>query len=599
MGGVKLIRPTHLLLAWFTVASAQTSKLSPDLRKLLDTQSATKEVDVLVQFGTKDKTAKVQSKLLKGRTRGVYEELGGAAQTMFDRDIRALESNPDISYVSLDRKVKASVAQASDFGNVTAGVDVAASRGLTGKGIGVAVIDSGISAHPDLAPRVVYRESFISGLNTDAYGHGTHVAGIIAGNGSASAGAVRGVAPGVNLIDLRALDAQGVSSDSLLIAALERAILLRNQYNIRVINLSVGRPIYESLHRDPLVKAVEAAWKKGITVVVAAGNGGRSGYASILAPANSPAVITVGAMKTLGTPSRTDDIIASYSSKGPSWGDMVVKPDLVAPGNLIVAARVPGSTLDRAYPANVVDSYYSRAGGTSAAAPFVAGAAALLLEADSTLTPDMIKARLMKSAWKGYAPSSVSVEPSTGAVYPATHDMFTVGAGYLDVPAALADTTKANAPATSPWIVYNAGLSQGLLVNPRRSLWDNSTWSLANVWGRQAVEPLTVAWGDTAAWGSTSRVYGSTVAWGDTAAWGSATARTTTVAWGETVAWGDTAAWGSSAAWGSTARWGTSAAWGSTSAKADSAAWGDTVSWGDTVAWGDSAAWGAWFAGEK
>ena len=177
----------------------------------------------------------------------------------------------------------------------------------------------------------------------DDYGHGTHVAGIVAGNGASSKGAVHGIAPGVNLLDLRVLDAQGMSSDSVIIAALDRAIKLRSQYNIRVINLSLGRPIYESYRTDPLTQAVEAAWKKGIVVVVAAGNLGRNGYATILSPANSPSVITVGAMKTLDTPSKGDDQIASYSSKGPSWGDLVVKPDIVAPGNQIVGLRDTGS----------------------------------------------------------------------------------------------------------------------------------------------------------------------------------------------------------------------------------------------------------------
>ena len=104
------------------------------------------------------------------------------------------------------------------------------------------------------------------------------------------------------LVDLQVLDAHGMSNDTAILAALDRAVKLSRQYNIRVINLSLGRPIYESYRRDPLTKAVEAAWKRGIVVVVAAGNYGRHGYATVLSPANSPAVITVGAMKTLDTP---------------------------------------------------------------------------------------------------------------------------------------------------------------------------------------------------------------------------------------------------------------------------------------------------------
>src|SRR5205807_6208620 len=124
--------------------------------------------------------------------------------------------------------------------------------------------------------------------------------------------------------------------------------------------LSLGRPIYERCNRDPLGRAVEAAWANGIVVVTAAGNLGRNGYATILSPANSPHAITVGAMKTLSTYPRTDDLIASYSSKGPTYIDLTVKPDVVAPGNQIVSLLAPNSTLVASAPGNVIyPSYYT------------------------------------------------------------------------------------------------------------------------------------------------------------------------------------------------------------------------------------------------
>src|SRR5207302_9463160 len=215
--------------------------------------------------------------------------------------------------------------------------------GLDGTGVGVAIIDSGVFNHDDLqkssglGSRVVYSESFIPGdpSTNDAYGHGTHVAGIVAGNGHDSASGYPtqylGVAPNANIINLRVLDANGSGTDSQVIAAIQRAIQLKSTYNIRVINLSLGRSVYESYTLDPVCQAVEAAWKSGIVVVVAAGNAGRNndygrlGYATIQAPGNDHNVITVGAPKPNGTLQRRDDRVASFSSKGPTRLDHVVK----------------------------------------------------------------------------------------------------------------------------------------------------------------------------------------------------------------------------------------------------------------------------------
>ena len=165
------------------------------------------------------------------------------------------------------------------------------------------------------------------------------MAGIIAGNGSLSGGRYAGVAPAASLIDLRALDANGAGSDSTVIAAIQAAIALRKTYNIRVINLSLGRGIPVSYTQDPLCQAVEAAWNNGIVVVVAAGNYGRlsvsgsNGFGTITAPGNDPFVITVGATKSNGSGSQIAETKASYSSKGPTTYDHVVKPDIMAPGH--------------------------------------------------------------------------------------------------------------------------------------------------------------------------------------------------------------------------------------------------------------------------
>jgi serine protease AprX len=247
----------------------------------------------------------------------------------------------------------------------------------------------------------------------DQYGHGTHVAGLIAGDGLSSTGpffskTFKGIAPGANIVNLRVLDENGAGTDSLVIAAIDEAISLKSRYNIRVINLSLGRAVYESYKLDPLCQAVEQAWKNGIVVVVATGNNGRyqptDGYATVTSPGNDPYVITVGAMKPMGTPTRVDDLIASYSSKGPTVVDAIVKPDVVAPGNLLTSLEAPNSTLYNELPGNQVPfSYYVNGGssassptyftlsGTSMATGIVSGVVADLLQKSPRLTPDQVK----------------------------------------------------------------------------------------------------------------------------------------------------------------------------------------------------------------
>jgi serine protease AprX len=288
----------------------------------------------------------------------------------------------------------------------------------------VAVIDSGIANRPDLyktgttTTRVVYHQSWVGGT-ADDFGHGTHVAGIVGANGADSSGSTfrrtyKGVAPGVNLIDLKVLDANGAGSESNVIDAIQTAISLKNTYNIRVINLSLGRPVFESYTLDPLCQAVEAAWKAGIVVVVAAGNYGRDntlgtrGYGTIASPGNDPYVITVGAANAKGTTFTWDDTPATYSSKGPTMVDHIVKPDLIAPGNNVVSllastncslylpsAQVKYATYqDLGGPSGVSDDYL-KLSGTSMATPVVSGTVALMLQKTPSLTPDQVKARLM------------------------------------------------------------------------------------------------------------------------------------------------------------------------------------------------------------
>ena len=350
----------------FSVASSvaegghKHAKLSPELQSAPPTGN----VDVIVQYKTTPSEQHLKKVTAKGAKlkRNLSVIHGAAFKGVPAGALAELAADPDVAYISPDRPLKGS---SLDYAPESVNAPWAwTQRALDGKGIGVAVIDSGVTPVGDLywydpatgayGLRVVYSQSFVPGSSDryDAYGHGTHVAGVIASAGWYSWGSkfshqFKGIAPNANIINLRALDAHGSGTDSSVIAAIETAIRLKSQYNIRVINLSLGRPVFESYTVDPLCQAAEEAWKAGIVVVAAAGNDGRNdsqdteGYGTIAAPGNDPYVITVGAMKTAGTPDRADDQIASYSSKGPSSIDHVVKPDLVAPGNKIVSTLSP------------------------------------------------------------------------------------------------------------------------------------------------------------------------------------------------------------------------------------------------------------------
>jgi serine protease AprX len=473
-----------------------------------------------------------------------------------------LEEDSDVAYISPDRAVSGML----DLALPAIGADTAQAWGYDGTGIGVAVIDSGITVKndlrtPALVSRVGYSQNFAADNYTaDLYGHGTHVAGIIGGNGSASNcwscfKSVKGIAPGVNLVNLRALDTNGSGTDSAVIAAIQQAILLKNQYNIRVINLSLGRGIFDGYANDPLCQAVERAWNAGIVVVVAAGNYGRdnsndnNGYGTITSPGNDPYVITVGAMKTNGTPERTDDLIASYSSKGPTLIDHVVKPDLVAPGNQVVSLlSSTTSTLPVNYPqdrlllsyykvgATGYSSSYYRLSGTSMATPMVSAAAALMLQKDPSLTPDQVKARLMKTAYKTFPTTSTAYDSSTGLTYTSQYDIFTVGAGYVDVAAALANTDLVPAAAggaKSPGARYDPSTGQVYLLTESSLVWGSSlTWDTSIVWGS------SVAWG--------TNLEGQSLVWGSSVCWGNSTSSAFSLIWGSSLTWGSSITWGSS-----------------------------------------------------
>nr|WP_239143856.1 S8 family serine peptidase [Actinoplanes philippinensis] len=270
---------------------------------------------------------------------------------------------------------------------------------LTGAGIGVALIDSGVAPVAGLnqpgkvinGPDLSF-ESQTPGLQyLDTYGHGTHMAGIIAGSDPSSG--FQGVAPGAHLISLKTAAYDGAVDVSQVIAAIDWVVAHRNDpgLNIRVLNLSFGTDSIQPSLTDPLSFAVESAWKKGIVVVTSAGN---DGAARVTMPAANPYVLAVGAADPNGTDTRTDDTIATFSNRG----TVVRHPDLLAAGRSLVSLRVPGSYIDTQYPTARVGDNLFRGSGTSQAAAVVSGSVALLLQQRPGLTPDQVKQLLMKAA---------------------------------------------------------------------------------------------------------------------------------------------------------------------------------------------------------
>ncbi len=283
----------------------------------------------------------------------------------------------------------------------TIGSNTLHQNGLTGEGVTIAVLDTGIYTHPDLADRITTFVDFINNREQpyDDNGHGTHCAGDAAGNGTASNGLYMGPAPGANVIGVKVLDKLGSGSLSTVIAGVDWCIQNKERYGIDIISMSLGSTATGPAADDPMVRAVERAWNAGIVVCVAAGNEGpRRG--SIASPGISPRVITVGAMDDRNTESRDDDIIADFSSRGPT-SDQAAKPDLLAPGVAIVSLRSPNSYLDKLQKSNRVANNYFVLSGTSMATPICAGAVALILQHLQSngipYTPDSVKLTLLNS----------------------------------------------------------------------------------------------------------------------------------------------------------------------------------------------------------
>ena len=415
----------------FVLAAAGTARAQSSGHDKLDRflqQQARKPAGrtrVIVQFRSDADVRVFGKRAAIGRRLGPKSQVAEVDNT----ELANIVASAGVDRVMVDRPVFATLERT---GLSTGAVLARQQLSVTGHGVGVAVIDSGITGwHDDLYrtgsrtwsrtdSQIAHFKDFttdtpqlwFSNPAYDDYGHGTPVAGIIAGTGYDSKGKHKGIAPGARLIGLKVMDGLGRGYVSDVIAALDYAVAVRSTYNVRVINLSVAAGVHESYWLDPLTLAARRAVDAGIVVVASAGNlglneGGEVQAGGITAPGNAPWVLTVGASSEQGTSVRSDDTLARFSSRGPTWIDFAAKPDLVAPGVGIESLSDPGSTLYASLPTMLVSGSagfgllykpYLSLSGTSMAAPVVTGTVALMLEANPKLTPNAVKAILQYTA---------------------------------------------------------------------------------------------------------------------------------------------------------------------------------------------------------
>jgi serine protease AprX len=384
-----------------------------------------------------------------------------------------------------------------------------------GRGVGIAVIDSGIAPVPDLAGRITAFHDFTAGgiatWPSDEYGHGTHVAGLIAGSGALSFGAHAGIAPDARLIGLKVLDASGSGYTSDVIAAIDFAIANRRSLGIDIINLSLGHPILEPAATDPLVQAVERASAAGIVVVTSAGNNGQSrdqrpGFGGISSPGNAPSALTVGAFDTRHTLDRGDDVVPSFSSRGPTWFDGDIKPDVVAPGVTLQATSNPASTLARS---TRTAGAYLTLSGTSMASAVTSGVVALMIEANrldnfnTRLAPNTVKLLLQYSALQvSKSSSTIELIEGAGGIN---------AAGAIELARAIDPSTKVNGLWLESGITTASRIGYSLLSWTRRVTWGDRLVAGDVLSRNELAWSARSVWGSTLSWSSDTWLTASTV----------------------------------------------------------------------------------------
>jgi serine protease AprX len=396
--------------------------------------AVTESIRVIVQKTSPDDPApELAVRRLGGQVTRALPIVAGFAATVPAARAGELAGQPGVRAVTPDAKVRVQAA-APGGGTIrsvypkTIKADAVWNRGVTGRGVTVAVLDTGVASVPDLAGRLVQVRDDLTGQTTpcknlsgeldcnDRYGHGTFIAGLVAGNGASSGGRWKGVAPEASVLSVKTAGADGAADVSNVLAAIQWVVSFKDRYNIRVLNLSLGTDSTQDWRVDPLNYAVERAWAAGMTVVVAASNEGPSA-GTITKPADDPWVVTVGATDDRGTAALGDDQLPDFSGRGPTAHGLA-KPDVAAPGAHVISLRAPGSTIDTQFPW-YVDGSYRQGSGTSMATGVVSGAVALMLQANPGFTPDRVKHALAATARDA-----------------ASGDPMAVGAGVVNVEAA-------------------------------------------------------------------------------------------------------------------------------------------------------------------
>lgn len=504
--------------------------MSGDLRSLLENDTDPGLVRVIVQAprneGRLQAIQNIRTYAEEGglHTAMTLDFIGATVLEVTTDELLLLAQRDDVWRLSLDARVSASapppVYPMHSIGANQVWAPEFVGGGYTGKDVTVAVIDSGVDvSHPDLrnnrGPRV--REQTFLKFGGDGFGHGTHVAGIIAGSGktylnvNGGENPARGVAPKANILSLRVLDDEGVGYTSDLIAAIAYATVYKEKFGVRVINLSLGHPVFESYNEDPLALACAVAAARDIAVVCSAGNSGSSDgetvYGSITSPGHAPWVITVGATNMNGGIQRADDTVATFSSRGPTAIDGLIKPDLVGPGVSMLSCQPLGPDyLTEHYPVayplgDGTGEHYMTLNGTSMSAPIVSGTLALMFEANPSMTANLAKSILLYTAEKMKDPGILEQ-----------------GNGMLNAEGAV----RMSMMFSKFYREVEMGEFQLGFKDPEDA--------------RGMIDPYSIIDGDKVHWGS-SMVYGGSLLWSH------GTILDKDVIWGDGKVWSDTILW--------------------------------------------------------